>query len=42
MTDTEHNDGVICDGENHYDSNGRWIESCPETGTWPPEEKSLD
>lgn len=26
---------ITCDGENHYDSNGNWIESCPEAGTWP-------
>jgi len=31
----EMNDETIrCDGENHHDSDGNWIEACPENGTW--------
>lgn len=34
----ENNGQIICDGKDHYDENGNWIESCPENGTWPNEE----
>ena len=28
-----------CDGENHYDSQNNFIESCPEAGTFPNEDE---
>ncbi len=28
---------ITCDGENHYDADGNFIEPCPEAGTWPEE-----
>lgn len=37
--DTAHTGLVInCDGENHWDSNGNWVERCPDAGTWPRNE----
>ena len=26
---------MICDGTDHYDEDGNWIEHCDEAGTWP-------
>jgi len=41
MNSTVTNDTITCDGTNHYDSNGSFIESCPEAGSWPEEKIEL-
>jgi len=38
MKNEEKSDEIDCDGINHYDSDGNFIESCPEAGTWTKED----